>query len=77
VLEAFFGAEEAAVIISQREAGPFTASSAAGGKISSDFFTITSRGASADGAIKRSIRTVVQKKGNSLEAVSWDDNFLG
>lgn len=75
VLEAVLGAEVAARIISQRVVGHVT--NPEGGKVSSDFFAITSTGASADGAIKRSIRTVVQKKGNSLEAVSWDDNFSG
>ncbi|MBI5676414.1 MAG: general secretion pathway protein GspK [Nitrospirae bacterium] len=75
VLEAVLGVERAAGIIAQREAGPIKGS--AEGKVSSDFFTITSTGVSAGGAIKRTIKTTVQKKGNSLEAVSWDDNFFG
>lgn len=76
VLEAFLGAGKAAGIISQREAGPIK-SPVAGGKVTSDFFTITSTGVAAGGAIKRTIKTIVQKKGNSLEAVYWDDNFFG
>ncbi len=76
VLEAFLGVERAAVIISQRDAGPIN-SFQQGEKISSDFFTITSTGVAAGGAIKRTIKTIVQKKGNSLEAVYWDDNFFG
>jgi len=75
VLEAVLGTEKAAVIIKQRESAPFTGSSE--GKTASDFFTITSTGTSAGGAIKRSIKTIVQKKGNSLESVYWDDNFFG
>lgn len=76
VLEAFFGTQKAASIISLRKNGPIT-SPVEGGSISSVFFTITSTGLAADGAIKRTVKTIVQKKGNSLEAVSWDDNFLG
>jgi len=76
VLEAFFGVVKAADIINRRKAGPITGP-VAGGRISSDFFAITSTGVSAGGAVKRTIKTIVQKKGNSLEAVYWDDNFFG
>lgn len=73
VLEAIFGIQQAANYISQRKIGPIKS----GGNVSSVFFAITSTGVAADGSIKRTIKTVMQKKGNSLEAVYWDDNFFG
>jgi len=76
VLKALLGAEKAANIMRQRDAGPIIAP-VSGGNIKSDFFTIISTGSAGDEGIKRSIRTLLQRKGNSLETVSWDDNFLG
>jgi general secretion pathway protein K len=75
VLEAVLGSEAAARILNQRGYGPVT--NPEGGRLSSDFFAIASTGASADGKIRRTIKTIVQRKGNILEAVYWDDNFFG
>jgi general secretion pathway protein K len=76
VLEAALGVEKADNIILQREAGPI-ATPVKGGKVSSTFFTVTSTGANADGTIVRSVRTIMQKKENSLEPVYWNDNIIG
>jgi general secretion pathway protein K len=76
VLEALFGTEMADNIIAQREAGPITKPMAKG-KINSTFFTIISTGFNADGSIKRTIKTIVQKRGKEVKILYWNDNFLG
>jgi general secretion pathway protein K len=76
VLEALFGIEMADNIIRQRETAPITKPTAHG-KVTSVFFTIISTGTNADGTIKRTIKTIVQKKERKVETVYWNDNFLG
>lgn len=76
VLEAIFGITAAENIITQREGGPIL-TPVAGGAISSIFFTIISTGTTIDGSIKRSIKTTLRKKGEKLEVIYWNDNFIG
>ena len=75
-LRTLFGDINANAIISLRETGPIT-SPQFNGKVSSEFFSIISTGAIGDGTIKRSIKTVVQKKNNVLETLYWNDNIIG
>ncbi|MBI5409236.1 MAG: general secretion pathway protein GspK [Nitrospirae bacterium] len=75
VLEAVTGSAAAENIIMQREKGPVTAP-AAGGKLSSDVFTIVSTGSNQDGTIKRSIKATLRKKENKLETLYWSDNVI-
>ena len=76
VLGTLFGDFNANAIISLRETGPIT-SPQFNGKVTSEFFTVISTGTIADGTIKRSIKTVVQKKNNVLETLYWNDNIIG
>ncbi len=76
VLEALLGLEKADNIIRQREAGPISRR-IAGGKVTSNFFSIISTGANADGAIRRTIKAIVQKKAAREETIYWNDNFSG
>ncbi len=76
VLEAIFGVDAATNIMSQRDAGPISMPMF-NGKISSEIITIISTGTVADGAIKRSIKTVVHKKDRELETLYWNDNVIG
>jgi len=76
VLEALFGNEMADSIIAQREAGPIT-KPVAKGKIDSSFFTVVSTGFNADGSIKRTIKTILQRTGKEVKVLYWNDNFLG
>ena len=75
VLEAVLGIENAGNIIMQREAAPI-ARPLSRGKVSSSFFAIVSKGTSADGIIKRTIKTVVHKNKKELETVYWNDNVI-
>ncbi len=75
VLEAVFGPDMAANIISQRASGQITGSSDHG-KIDSEFFNIISTGSNADGRIKRSVRAIVRKEDDTLEIVYWNDNII-
>ncbi|MBI4710009.1 MAG: general secretion pathway protein GspK [Nitrospirae bacterium] len=74
VLTAAFGAGTSANIMRQREAGPILIP-VAGGTVRSVFFTIISTGSNTDGTIKRSIKAIVQKAGNKLETIYWNDNW--
>ena len=76
VLETFFGNKLANDIMNQREAGRVTRTIASG-KLFSDFFNIISTGTNIDGSIRRSVKTVVQRKSEGLEVIYWNDNFLG
>jgi general secretion pathway protein K len=76
VLEAVFGIEKANDIISQRETVTIS-SPIAKGKVSSEFFTVISTGMNSDGTIKRSIKTVLQRKNEELETLYWNDNIIG
>jgi general secretion pathway protein K len=76
VLEAVFGVDVATNIMSQRDAGPISVQMR-NGKISSETFTIISTGTVADGAIKRSIKTVLHRKDKELETLYWNDNAIG
>lgn len=76
VLEAVLGVEKADNIIVQRETGPVSGT-VAGGKVSSDFFTVVSTATNADGTIKRSVKAILQKKQDNMEIVYWNDNITG
>jgi type II secretory pathway component PulK len=76
VLEAAFGPDEASNIIAQREAGRFNVP-ASGSKDVSEFFSIISLGKNADGTIKRTVKTVVEKQDDTLETIYWNDNIVG
>lgn len=76
VLEAAFGMEASTNIMSLRDAGPIY-SPMYNGKITSEIFTIISTGTVGDGAIKRSVKTVVHKKDRELETLYWNDNVIG
>lgn len=75
VLEAVFGAAQAENIIRQRGTGPIL-TSVPGGAITSFVFTIISTGTTADGKIKRLVKTTVRREGNKLKTLYWDDNFI-
>lgn len=75
VIEAVMGIEAADNLLLQREAGPVT-SIPAGGKTASEFFTIISKGSSADGSIKRSVKAVVHSISDKMEIVYWNDNYI-
>ena len=75
VLEAVFGAVQAENIIIQRGTGPILTSVPAGA-ITSFVFTIISTGTTADGKIKRLVKTTVRREGNKLKTLYWDDNFI-
>jgi general secretion pathway protein K len=76
VLEAVFGTDMANTIVTQRETEPISIP-IANGKVSSAFFTVISTGTNADGKIKRSVKTVMQKQDNKLEILYWNDNIIG
>jgi general secretion pathway protein K len=76
VLEAVVGIEAANNIFRQREYGPISRP-LRGGKVSSEFFTIISTGSNSDDTIKRSIKTVLQNRVDTLEVIYWNDNFIG
>jgi type II secretory pathway component PulK len=76
VLEAAYGPDEAGNIITQREAGLINVPPA-GSQAVSGFFSIISTGNNADGTIKRTVKTVVQKEDDSLEIIYWNDNIIG
>lgn len=75
VLEAVFGAARAENIITQRGTGPILTSTP-GVTIRSFVFTIISTGTTADGKIKRLVKTTVRREGNKLKTLYWDDNFI-
>lgn len=75
VLEAVMGIQDAGNIMIQRETGPIALPNEKG-KVSSSYFTIVSKGTSADGIIKRTIKTVVYKSKKELETVYWNDNVI-
>jgi general secretion pathway protein K len=75
VLEVVLGIENAGNIIMQRETAPIPRP-LSNGKVSSSYFTIVSKGTSADGIIKRTIKTVVHKTKKELETVYWNDNVI-
>ncbi len=75
VLEAVFGAARAENIIRQRGTGPIL-TSMPGVTITSFVFTIISTGTTADGKIKRLVKTTVRREGNKLKTLYWDDNFI-
>jgi len=75
VLEAAYGPDEASNIITQREAGLINVPP--GSQAVSGFFSIISTGNNADGTIKRTVKTVVQKEDDSLETIYWNDNIIG
>ena len=76
VLEAAYGPDEAGNIITQREAGLINVPPA-GSQAVSGFFSIISTGNNADGTIKRTVKTVVQKEDDTLEIIYWNDNIIG
>jgi type II secretory pathway component PulK len=76
VLEAAYGPDEASNIITQREAGQLNVPNA-GSKVVPEFFSIVSTGKNADGTIKRTVKTVVQKQDDTLEIICWNDNIIG
>jgi general secretion pathway protein K len=76
VLEALFGIEKANDIISQRETVTIS-SPMVNGKVASEIFTVISTGMNSDGTIKRSIKTVLQRKNKDLETLYWNDNIIG
>ncbi|MBI5739483.1 MAG: general secretion pathway protein GspK [Nitrospirae bacterium] len=59
-------------IMEQRKSGAPTA----GGGAVSKFFRIVSTGYSADGEIRRTIRTIFKKNMDKLETVYWNDNTV-
>ena len=75
VLEAVFGAARAENIIIQRGTGPIL-TSMPGAAITSFVFTIISTGTTADGRIKRAVKTTIRREGNKLKTLYWDDNFI-
>jgi len=76
LLDVILGPEAATNVISQRETGPIL-NAQFNNKITSEYFTIISTGTNADGKIKRSIKTTVLKRNNSLETLYWNDNLIG
>ena len=76
VLEAVFGSASANNIIAQREAGPVSRP-VSGSQVGSSFFTIISKGSTADGTIKRTVKAVLQRVDKNMETVYWNDNFIG
>ncbi|MBC8413024.1 MAG: general secretion pathway protein GspK [Nitrospira sp.] len=76
VLEAVLGPADADNILMQRETGPVTAA-VRGGKLTSAYFSIISIGENQDGSIKRTVKTIVNKKGGKLKHVYWNDNVIG
>ena len=76
VLEAVYGPDAADVIITQRETGQITGTTA-GSTVVSEIFSIVSTGTTADGTIKRTVKTVVQKEEDTLEIIYWNDNIIG
>ena len=75
LLEAVFGAAQAENIIRQRGTGPIL-TSMPGVTIRSFVFTIISTGTTADGRIKRAVKTTIRREGNKLKTLYWDDNFI-
>jgi len=76
VLEAVFGIKAAQNIMAQRETGPIL-NPVSGGAVTSFYFTVLSTGTTIDGTIKRTIKTTLHKRGEKLEVIYWNDNFLG
>lgn len=76
VLDVILTPEAADSIILQRETAQVTVLSGSYSKVSSDFFTIISTGSNTDGTIKRTIKTIVHRKGGGLEAIYWNDNII-
>lgn len=76
LLDVILGPEAATNVISQRETGPIL-NAQFNNKITSEYFTIISTGTNADGTIKRSIKTTILKRNNSLEMLYWNDNLIG
>ena len=62
-------------IILQRETGSVSAIPG-NGKLTSEIFTIISKGINADGSIKRSVKAVVHNRSDKMEIVYWNDNFI-
>lgn len=75
VLQTVLGPEVAGNIIIQRETAPISRPQA-NGKVTSTFFTVISTGTNADGIIKRTVKTVMQKNNKGLETVYWNDNII-
>lgn len=75
VIEAVMGIAAADNIMLLRETGPLF-KPIGNGKISSEFFTIISKGTNADGNIKRSVNAVVQNNKDNIEILYWNDNFI-
>ncbi len=75
VLETVFGSTAAANIISQREISPIFYPTK-GGIVMSSFFIVTSTGTIGESKIKRTIKTILEKKEGKIETVYWNDNFI-
>jgi general secretion pathway protein K len=76
VLVSVLGNAVANNIILQRETAPLFIA-VTNGKVDSEYFTITSTGENLDGSIKRTIKTIVQRKPNNIVTIYWNDNFIG
>ncbi|MBL7031787.1 MAG: general secretion pathway protein GspK [Nitrospira sp.] len=75
VMEAVIGINAAENIILQRDAGPVSEITG-NGKLTSEFFTIISKGTNADGSIKRLVKAVVHNRSDKMEIIYWNDNFI-
>jgi len=75
VVEAVIGIAAADNIILQRETGSVSETTGKG-KLTSEIFTIVSKGINADGSIKRSVKAVVHNRSDKMEIVYWNDNFI-
>lgn len=75
VVEAVIGIAAANNIILQRDTGSVSAIPG-NGKLTSEIFTIISKGINADGSIKRSVKAVVHNRSDKMEIVYWNDNFI-
>jgi general secretion pathway protein K len=75
VLEIVIGQPDAGNIMIQRESAPIPRARSRG-KVTSFFFTIVSTGTNSEGTIKRTVKTVIQRKGKELKKVYWSDNVV-
>jgi len=75
VLDAVLGPMKASEIIAQRETGPIqTASNRL--DVTSDTFSVISTGESADGSVKRTIKAVLQRQGDTIRVLYWNDDYV-
>jgi general secretion pathway protein K len=77
VLASVLGIQLADNIAEQREIEPYKRPISNNGQVSASHYTIISTGESEDGKIKRTIKAIVKRRGNILENLYWNDNFIG